>query len=114
MASWNDSVIEMFRANDGVLGGHWEGKTVILVHSVGQRTGNVYVHPLVAARDGDALVVAGTQGGSPTEPQWVGNLEANSAPIKIEIGKDVVVADHTVVRPGDADWERLYGIWREY
>lgn len=114
MASWNDSVIETFRANGGVLGGPWEGKTVILMHSVGRRTGKEYVHPLVAAPDGDAFVVCGTQGGSPTEPRWVGNLEAASPPVTIEFGKQTVTADYTVVRPGDPEWERLYQAWRDY
>jgi deazaflavin-dependent oxidoreductase (nitroreductase family) len=114
MASWNDTVIETFRANDGVVGGHWEGKTLILLHGVGRRSGKEYVHPLVAAPDGDGYVICGSLGGAPTDPQWVANLEAASGPVTIELGTDTLKADHTVVRPGDAEWERLYGIWREY
>jgi deazaflavin-dependent oxidoreductase (nitroreductase family) len=114
MASWNDTVIETFRANDGVVGGHWEGKMLILLHSVGRRSGKEYVSPLVAAPDGDGYVICGSLGGAPTDPQWVANLEAASGPVTIELGPDTLKADHTVVRPGDADWERLYGIWREY
>jgi deazaflavin-dependent oxidoreductase (nitroreductase family) len=114
MASWNDTVIETFRANDGVVGGHWEGKMLILLHSVGRRSGKEYVSPLVAAPDGDGYVICGSLGGAPTDPQWVANLEAASGPVTIELGPDTLKADHTVVRPGDADWERLHGIWREY
>jgi deazaflavin-dependent oxidoreductase (nitroreductase family) len=114
MASWNDTVIETFRANDGVVGGHWEGKTLILLHGVGRRSGKEYVNPLVAAPDGDGYVICGSLGGAPTDPQWVANLEAASGPVTIELGTDTLKADHTVVRPGDAEWERLYGIWREY
>jgi deazaflavin-dependent oxidoreductase (nitroreductase family) len=114
MASWNDTVIETFRANDGVVGGHWEGKMLILLHSVGRRSGKEYVSPLVAAPDGDGYVICGSLGGAPTDPQWVANLEAASGPVTIELGPDTLKADHTVVRPGDAEWERLYGIWREY
>jgi deazaflavin-dependent oxidoreductase (nitroreductase family) len=114
MASWNDTVIETFRANDGVVGAHWQGKTLILLHSVGRRSGKEYVNPLVAAPDGDGYVICGSLGGAPTDPQWVANLEATSGPVTIELGPDTLKADCTVVRPGDADWERLYGIWREY
>jgi deazaflavin-dependent oxidoreductase (nitroreductase family) len=114
MASWNDTVIETFRANDGVAGGHWEGKTLVLLHSVGRRSGKEYVNPLVAAPDGDGYVICGSLGGAPTDPQWVANLEAASGPVTIELGPDTLKADYTVVRPGDAEWERLYGIWREY
>jgi len=114
MASFNDTVIENFRANDGVLGGHWEGKTVILVHHIGRRSGKEFVVPLVAAPDGDAYVVCGSMGGHPEDPQWVANLEVATEPVTVEVGADTVKADAQVVRPGDEEWERLYGIWREY
>jgi deazaflavin-dependent oxidoreductase (nitroreductase family) len=114
MASWNDTVIENFRANDGVVGAPWEGKTLVLLHTVGRRSGKEYINPLVAAPDGDGYVVCGSMGGAPTDPQWVGNLEAASGPATIELGPNKVKADYAVVRPGDAEWERLYGIWREY
>jgi hypothetical protein len=53
-------------------------------------------------------------GGAPTDPEWVANLETASGPATIELGTDTVKADYTVVRPDDAEWERLYGIWRAY
>ena len=114
MASWNDTVIENFRANQGILGEPWAGKTVLLLHSAGRRSGKEYVSPLVAAPDGDAYVICGTMGGAPSDPQWVANLEAATGPVTIELGADTVMADCQVVRPGDPDWERLYGIWRAY
>jgi len=58
MPSWNDNVIDAFRANDGVVGGHWEGKTMVLLHTIGPKSGNEYVHPLVAAPDGARLVLS--------------------------------------------------------
>ena len=48
MASFNDTIIETFRANDGVLGGHWEGKESLLLHTPGRKSGKEYVNPLVA------------------------------------------------------------------
>lgn len=114
MASWNDTVIAEFRANDGVVGGHFAGKSLILLHTTGRRTGNAYVTPLVAAPDGDHRVICGSLGGGPTDPEWVGNLEAASGTATIETGDKTVEADYTVVRPGHAEWERLYGIWRTY
>jgi deazaflavin-dependent oxidoreductase (nitroreductase family) len=114
MASWNDTVIDNFRANDGVVGGHWEGKTLILLHTVGRKSGKEYVNPLVAAPDGDDYIICASLGGAPTDPQWVGTLETSSGPVTIELGTETVKADYTVVRPDDAEWARLYGIWRAY
>jgi deazaflavin-dependent oxidoreductase (nitroreductase family) len=115
MASFNDTVIENFRANAGVLGGHWEGKTTLLLHTRGRKSGKEYVNPLVAAPDSGSYIVCGSGGGAPDEPQWVANLEALDGRVTIELGRDTVQADYRVVRPGrDEDWDRLYGVWRAY
>ncbi|MBM2620431.1 nitroreductase family deazaflavin-dependent oxidoreductase [Actinoplanes sp. LDG1-06] len=114
MASFNDTVIENFRANDGVLGGHWEGKKTLLLHTPGRKTGKVTINPLVAAPDGDTYILCGSAGGAPQDPQWIPNLEALDGPVTIELGSETLKADQKVVRPGDENWERLYGVWRAY
>jgi deazaflavin-dependent oxidoreductase (nitroreductase family) len=115
MATFNDTVIESFRANHGVLGGHWEGKTTLLLHTPGRKSGKQFVNPLVAAPDGDSYIVCASAGGTPQDPQWVANLEAIDGPVTVELGGDTVQADHRVVRAGrDDDWELLYGVWRAY
>jgi deazaflavin-dependent oxidoreductase (nitroreductase family) len=115
MASFNDTMIEKYRTNDGVLGGHFAGKTTLLLHTPGRRSGRISVNPLVAAPYGDSYLVCGSGGGAPQDPQWMANLEAVDGPVTIELGTDTRQADHRVVRPGrDDDWERLYAVWREY
>lgn len=115
VASFNDAVIEDFRASAGVLGGHWEGKTTLLLHVLGRKSRKEFVNPLVAAPYGDSYIVCGSAGGAPEDPQWVANLEALDSPVTIELGPDTVQAGHRVVRAGrDEDWERLYGVWRAY
>jgi deazaflavin-dependent oxidoreductase (nitroreductase family) len=115
MASFNDTVIENFRANAGVLGDHFAGKKVLLLHTPGRKSGKEYVNPLVAAPDGDSYVICGSAGGAPEDPQWVANLEAIDGPVTVELGSGPVPADYRVVRPGrDDDWEQVYGIWRTY
>src|SRR3954469_16514326 len=104
MASYNDPIIERFRANAGVLGGPWEGKTTLLLHTPGRKSGKEFVNPLVAAPENGSYVVSASAGGAPQEPQWLANLEAVDGPVTIELGSDTVQADHRVVRPGrDAD-----------
>jgi deazaflavin-dependent oxidoreductase (nitroreductase family) len=112
--SFNDTVIETFRANDGVVGAPWEGKTLILLHHVGRQSGKEFVTPLVAAPDGDAYVICASMGGAPSDPQWVANLESATGPATIELGAETVTADYEVVRPGDPAWAQTYGIWRAY
>ena len=38
-AGWNDAIIEEFRANDGRVGGRFEGASMILVHHIGAKSG---------------------------------------------------------------------------
>ena len=114
MASFNDSIIERFRANDGVVGMHWEGKTLVLLHHVGRRSGKEFVTPLVAAPDADTYVVCGSGAGSPEEPAWVANLEAATGPVTIELGAATLSVDYDVIRPGAPGWAETYEIWRDY
>jgi len=48
MTTFNDTVIETFRTHDGVVGGHWEGKEMLLLHTNGRRTGKFPVVRIVA------------------------------------------------------------------
>jgi deazaflavin-dependent oxidoreductase (nitroreductase family) len=114
MASMNDQIIETFRTNAGVVGGHFEGKRLVLLHYVGRRSGQERVTPLVAASDGDSYLVCGSMGGADEDPQWVANVEAGSGETTIEVGDRTLRAETTVVRSTSPEWQRLYGVWKEY
>ncbi|GLZ00115.1 nitroreductase/quinone reductase family protein [Actinoplanes sp. NBRC 103695] len=115
MASFNDTIIEQFRAQDGVLDGHWDGKETILLHTPGRKTGKVTVNPLVAAPYEGSYIVCGSAGGAPSDPVWVANLEELDGPVTVEHLTETLKAEHRVVRPGrDAEWEQLYAVWRAY
>jgi deazaflavin-dependent oxidoreductase (nitroreductase family) len=114
MTNWNDQIIETFRTNAGVVGGHFEGKRLVLLHYVGRRSGQERVTPLVAASDGDSYLVCGSLGGADEDPLWVANIEAGSGETTVEVADTTLRAKTTVVRSTSPEWERLYGIWREY
>ena len=75
MANWNENIIEEFRANEGAVGGYFEGATVLLLHTAGRRTGREHVTPVVYLPDDGRWVVIGSKGGAPADPDWVRNLE---------------------------------------
>ncbi|MGV9244436.1 nitroreductase/quinone reductase family protein [Streptomyces sp. NPDC003710] len=109
----NKRIIGEFRAQGGIVGGLFEGKHLLLLHTVGRRTGQARVNPLVYAADGDNLLVCGSSRGAEKDPAWVGNVAAMSE-VTIEVGERVLRATPTVVRPSSPEWERLYGIWSAY
>jgi len=75
--NWNDKTIAEFRANEGRVGGYFEGAPVVLVHHRGRRSGRDYVTPtmyLLDDDDPDTIYVFATKGGAPTNPDWYHNL----------------------------------------
>ena len=76
MSSWNDRVIEEFRANDGVTKG-W-GKSLIVMHTIGARSGQVRLAPVMGLRDGSGgWYVVASKAGAPDHPAWYHNLVAH-------------------------------------
>jgi deazaflavin-dependent oxidoreductase (nitroreductase family) len=77
--SWNDKVIAEFRANEGRVGGDFEGAPVVLVDHRGRTSGRDYVNPMMYLpddNDPDTIYVFATKGGAPTNPDWYYNLIA--------------------------------------
>jgi deazaflavin-dependent oxidoreductase (nitroreductase family) len=77
--NWNDKTIAEFRANEGRVGGYFEGAPVVLVHHRGRTSGRDYVTPtmyLPNDDDPDTIYVFATKGGAPTNPDWYYNLIA--------------------------------------
>ena len=104
--SWNTDVIEEFRANEGRVGGSFEGASMLLLRSKGARTGLERVNPLVYLPDGDRFVVFATKGGSPTHPDWYHNLVAHPD-VEIEVGNETIAVRATEIQD-DTEREALY------
>jgi F420H(2)-dependent quinone reductase len=47
MADWNSKVTEEFRTNEGKVGGPFEGPPLLLLRTVGARTGQQRVNPMM-------------------------------------------------------------------
>ena len=87
MSNYNAKVIEEFRANEGRVGGSWEGRDLLLLTTRGRRSGREFTTPMVYTRDGDRLLVYASQGGSPDHPDWYLNLVANPD-VVVEVGTE--------------------------
>ena len=89
----NKAIIEEFRANAGKVGGPFAGKTLLLLHSIGAKTGREHVNPVAYVTDGDCFVIIASKGGSPTNPAWYHNLLAHPhATVEMGVEKFAVVA----------------------
>lgn len=83
--SRNEAVIAEFRAHQGVVGGDFTGVPLLLLTTVGARTGLARTTPLTYLADGERLVVFAANGGRPAHPGWYRNLMA-SPPARVEVG----------------------------
>jgi deazaflavin-dependent oxidoreductase (nitroreductase family) len=107
VGDFNAKIIDEFRANGGKVGGRFEGAPLLLLHATGAKTGRTRVKPLAYRRDGDRLVVFGTKGGAPTNPEWFYNVRANPR-VTVEVGSDRFEADARVALPDERD-----RLWRQ-
>jgi len=96
MNEFNQGVIEEFRANDGKVGGPFEGAPMILVHHTGAKSGTERVTPLVFQADGDNWVIFASKAGAPSHPAWYHNLVANPD-TTIEVGAETIEVTSTEV-----------------
>jgi deazaflavin-dependent oxidoreductase (nitroreductase family) len=86
---FNARIIEEFRANQGRVGGPFEGATLLLLHHVGAKSGKDRINPLVYNREGDHYIVFASKAGAPTNPDWYHNLKAHPN-ASIEVGTDTI------------------------
>ena len=76
--SFTQAVIENHRANGGqITTGPFKGRQILLLHTLGAKSGEPRIAPLAFSRDGDRYVVMASKGGAPTNPSWLANLLAN-------------------------------------
>ncbi|MFI7063733.1 nitroreductase family deazaflavin-dependent oxidoreductase [Kribbella sp. NPDC050124] len=109
MSDWNRGTIAEFRANEGRVGGAFEGAPMVLLHHRGRKSGREYVTPtmyLPQENDPDTIYVFATKSGAPTNPDWYRNLVA-AGNATIERGTETYdVAVHEITGP---DRDRIYG-----
>lgn len=102
---WNAQVIAEFRANEGRLGGSFEGAPVLLLHTTGARTGQERVNPMMYLDlDGHRYVFA-SKAGADTNPDWYHNLLTHPE-VTVEAGTETYGATAAAVTGEDRD--RIY------
>ena len=84
---WNRKVIEEFRANAGNVGGPFTGAPLLLLHTIGARTGRERIHPVMYQDLGGPVAVFASKAGAPTHPDWYHNLLAKPD-VTAEIGTE--------------------------
>jgi deazaflavin-dependent oxidoreductase (nitroreductase family) len=117
---WNTKIIEEFRANDGKVGGPFEGAPLLLLHTTGAKSGKERVNPMMYRPVDGGWAVFASKAGAPTNPDWYHNLVAHPA-VQAEIGsqthlltarvasgdeRERIWTAHKTANPGFAEYEQ--------
>jgi deazaflavin-dependent oxidoreductase (nitroreductase family) len=95
------------RTGDGsITRGFFAGRQVLLLTTIGAKSGEPRTTPLVFSRDGDTVVIIASKGGSPTHPAWYLNILANPI-VTVEAGGETWQARATVVHD-ESERRRIY------
>lgn len=105
---FNRAIVEEFRANSGRVGGPFEGATLLLLHTVGAKSGQPRLSPLAYLTIDEKMIIVGSYAGAPNNPAWVHNLRADPA-ARVEVGTETwdVVARELPADERDAMWPKV-------
>ena len=117
---FNSKIIAEFRAQDGRVGGPFEGAPLLLLHTVGAKSGQERVNPMMYLTVPGGFAVFGSKAGADTHPAWYHNLVANPA-VRAEVGaqtldltarvasgdeRERIWTEQKAAVPGFADYEQ--------
>lgn len=105
----------LYRATGGSVGGSHGGAPVLLLTTMGRRSGKARTTPLLYLADDGALVVVASYGGAPKHPAWYLNLSANPE-VEVQIRRDT---ERRQARTASAEerarlWPRLVAMYGSY
>lgn len=117
---FNARTIAEFRAHHGQVGGNFAGAPLLLLHTVGARSGTPRINPMMYLSDQGRYLVFASKAGSDRNPDWYHNLIAHPD-VRIEVGdrtlavravellgaeRDAHFAEQALRYPGFAGYQR--------
>jgi deazaflavin-dependent oxidoreductase (nitroreductase family) len=118
---WNAEVIAEFRANQGQVKAPYDNPPpMLLLHTIGAKSGREHIVPMRALVEGDVLYVFASAHGSPKHPDWYYNIIAHpdiiiekgteSIPVHasevVGAERDAIFARHAARFPTFAEYQR--------
>lgn len=107
--------VAVYRATGGKVGGKVQGSPVLLLETVGRKSGKKRTTPLLYLPDGRNMVVVASKGGAAKHPAWWLNLRANPK-TTVQVGPHniEVDAEETVGEDRERLWRRLVAMYPGY
>jgi F420H(2)-dependent quinone reductase len=114
-SDWARKQVELYEATNGKEGAELRGRPVIVLTSVGAKTGKLRKTPLMRVEHDGTYAVVASLGGAPRHPVWYHNLKKNP---KVELQDRATKRDY-VAREVTGDekrvwWDRAVDTWPDY
>ena len=97
----------MYSGSGGRIGKKLGNQDIILLTTIGRKSGKKRNVPLAVIRYEDKYLVIGSFGGSPVHPAWFLNMQSNPD-VQIRLGSKVIKARASIIRKLDDDYEKLW------
>lgn len=114
-AGWARKQAERYEATDGADAADLRGRPVIVLTSVGARTGKLRKTALMRVENEGVYAVVASMGGAPKHPVWYYNLKANP---RVELQDGPTRRDYTAREVIGVEkvawWERAVEAWPDY
>jgi deazaflavin-dependent oxidoreductase (nitroreductase family) len=114
-SAWSRKQVELFEASKGQEGGDLRGKPIIVLTSVGAKTGKLRKIALMRVEHEGLYAVVASLGGAPQNPTWYHNLKKNP---HVELQDRATKRDYTAREvTGDEKavwWQRAVEAWPDY
>ena len=105
----------IYRYSRGKIGGKLAGNHILLLNTVGRKSGAPHTTPLVYVRDGDTYVIIASNGGASHHPSWYYNLKAQPETVIEVMGDIITVHGEEVSGAQRADlWQRIIADHRQF
>jgi deazaflavin-dependent oxidoreductase (nitroreductase family) len=112
---FGDEHVRRYRETGGEHGHQWRGAPILLLTTIGRRSGQERTHALIYGRDGEDHLVVASKGGSDTPPAWYVNLKANPE-VEVQVMDDRFRARARDATPEEKPrmWAEMVGHWPAY
>ncbi|MFJ6653054.1 nitroreductase family deazaflavin-dependent oxidoreductase [Microbacterium sp. NPDC091313] len=114
-SEWARRQAEEFEASGGQDANELRGKPIIVLTTVGAKTGGLRKTALMRVEHDGRYAVVASKGGAPEPPAWYWNLRKNS---HVELQDSGVTRDYIAHEAEGAEhdewWERAVAAWPDY
>lgn len=99
--------VSLYRLTGGTLGGKMAGRPMLLLTTVGRKSGQERVTPIMYSSDGNRFILIASNGGAPKHPQWWFNLQVQPQ-ARVQVKQQIV----TVIasQPDPEERQRLWSL----